>query len=276
MPQIIPFIELTIKSLDDDSYNRLIVDPSQNAIIYGQKIQIYIKESLSPFLYIWVVPKEVCSEIVFDLPNSSEYSVCLHSNIPLDMMCIFTPIYTTKFNQTVLYGLKSNVSDQLVLYSNQKSTFLNPKKICKDAFCRSIISSPSFFQLKHYISNVSSNTTSIFFSLLGEQKSKLPSILHPIPLYNYSGLFTFDDDYGMADFHEIQHPSKKKRFFLTIILILESVLMFFVIILKIFIRIMIYIINKKSNKKHENRDKRPLTVVLNQYCPNTSAMLISV
>ncbi|KAK8870761.1 hypothetical protein M9Y10_008648 [Tritrichomonas musculus] len=76
-------------------------------------------------------------------------------------------------------------------------------------------------------------------------------------------------------FHEISHPSKKKRFILVIALIFESIFMFLFILLKVVIKYMIYKVNKLNNKQ-ETRDRRPLTVVLNQYCPNTSAMLVSV
>ena len=132
--QTSPFLEVTIKSLDDDTYSRIIIDSSQSAIIYGQKVQIFMKENLSPFLNVWVVPREICPEIVFELSNSSGYSYHLHSNMLSDSICIFMPKYTQNISQVVLFGLEPNQHDQLVLYSNEKNNFLNPLKICRNIF----------------------------------------------------------------------------------------------------------------------------------------------
>lgn len=270
--QTIPFLEATIKSLDDDTYSKIVLDPTQNAIIYGKNTKIYRRDNLlSTFIDVWVLPDEICPNIVFQLPNSTEYSIHLHSNNISNSICIFLPKYTQNLNQTIFYGVSSNISDQIVLYSNLKSYDLSPFKVCQDIFCSVSIFFPSFLQLRHS----SLNSTSLHISLLGPQKIQIPLIPNPIPFYNYSGQYAFGDEFDVAMFHEISHPSKKKRFILVIALIFESIFMFLFILLKVVIKYMIYKVNKLNNKQ-ETRDRRPLTVVLNQYCPNTSAMLVSV
>lgn len=270
-----PFLEALIKSVDDDKYSKVTLNPTQAAAITAKDVQIHLKEfesTLPPFLDIWVLKKEICPNIIFELPESSGYSLNLHSNLINQSICLFTPKYEGNFTQKFMYGIHSDNYSQILLFSNSKITFQKPLAICRDFFCFSNVDIPSFFSLRP----ISSKSFLLQMSLPGELKSEPLGTPLPIPLYDFYGKYTFGDEFDVKEFRELKQQNQKKRLICILTMILGSIFMLLVILLKVLSKVLICKINKDRNKNQVAQPKRPSTFVLNRYCPKTSALLISV
>ncbi|OHS98306.1 hypothetical protein TRFO_35280 [Tritrichomonas foetus] len=313
-PQEKEFLEAIISNDDDDKDIKYMLDPGQSAMIHGKYVNIHIKtaENIPRLLDFWVIPQEICPNISFELPNKTDYSFFLHSNILNESICVFMPKLNYNQTQVVHYGLNTENQSQIVLYSNfSKKLFLKPLKICNGLFCKANIYFSSFFTLNridfspislyidvksleiidnsYLISNIHENNSlfdnnsilndnSIDFddqSHNGDQIRELLPIPIPIPFYNFTGRYNFEKIFDKKSYQPISHPTTHKYTITFVTMISATVLMSFTILLKLFVKYSIHK-NHKESANTVSHDRRPLTVVLNRYCPTTSSALISM
>lgn len=265
-------------------------------------------------LLLWIIPKEMCPLISFTLPNLDSFSITISSSKLSDTFCVFTNDYQkdhvyffgSSSNSTISrfelysknvtfmhdvcydYYCKTQISGSIFFW------FRNEEAVSMKSFIRvhglessspinlsrnNKLKQPKFSNNKR-VSRFRSNKTNIY--LKNQSKFNMrndflyQSEIVPLPYYNSTNKYNVGKDFDEKTISFIESPIESRRTvtFITTMIALGVTCVF--IILQIIDGIIILWKSRRANRLNANGHTAalPITLVLNHYCPNTSAKIV--
>ncbi|OHT06571.1 hypothetical protein TRFO_25387 [Tritrichomonas foetus] len=263
------FLEARIIVSPENTTNYFL-DPTQDAIISGSIIQLRVFDIVSIILSVWIIPKEMCPLVSFVLPEFDSFSLTLSSKYLTDSFCVFAN--DSDEAETYYYGSFSNSSSsRFEIYT---PTQLFPFDVCYDKFCKIKTNGSVFFW---YQSEVPVKLET-FIRINGYNSSNDLSTkeLNPLIYYNATNKYNVGKEIDTKTIKPITYASDERRKWSIIATVSTTWLMIVLIITKAIIAFILVHRSRKENRpiSYDSTTAQPITLVLNQYCPNTSAKLI--
>lgn len=295
------FLEAKIITSPENSTNHFL-DTTQDAVVSGSLIQLRVFNSFSTIdLLLWVIPKHVCPLVSFTLPNEeNSFSITFSSSKLPESFCVFT--YDYQKENTYYFGSNSNSSiTRFEIYSSNPNF---PHDVCYDYYCKiqlngsiffwfrnaETVSMKSFIQIRNEkstsLSEDSDNSGNNYYTQRATKKN-IKSLarknnifyqteINPLPYYNSTSKYNVGRYFDEKNIYSISDPisSRKALTFIATMIAVGVILLF--LLLKILDGIIILWKSKKTNGLNANGHTTalPITLVLNHYCPNTSAKIV--
>lgn len=277
------FLEAKIITSPENSTNHFL-DPTQDAIVSGSLIQLRIFNSVSPInLLLWIIPKHICPLISFTLPNEDFFSLTISSSKLIDSFCVFTNNYQDE--HVYYYGSTSNSTiTRFEIYSTNISF---PYDVCYENYCKAKVNKPIFFwfrntdevSMKSFIQVRKSKTESSsenFFKIHNKNlKNIYQTEINAIPYYNATSKYNVGKDFDEKMIYSISDPISSRKTLTIIATMIATGISLLFLLLQIIDGIIIFWKSRRTKGLNANGQATlPITLVLNHYCPNTSAKIV--
>ena len=251
------------------------LSPRENAVLSGSVIRLWVigKEDL-PELEIWIIQPSICPGTVFEIPKASDVTLKLHADNIYTSTCVFFTGEYTINPVDIFYGFDAD-DDQshFEIYSSHGAKIATPRYVCIHTFCKAHISFPAFARLR-ILRGVEPSAASAFIEI--PKSSAFPGLDHyvtptALPFYNFTGKFIVGHEYTVRTLNPVEYPPSRRK--ITMILTITfTVIMATLVIIRM--ASMVMIIGKDPYTPHSMTSiTEPTRVILNQYCPTTSAVI---
>ena len=252
---------------------------THDSAISGSHIQlVVVKQNNFPDVQIpmsiWILRPSFCPLVSFAMPRGNGVSLKLTSDTLKDSFCVFLDI---SYTYSYFFGVISNSSSaRFELFSPNNEI---PFAACYGSACKAEINEPFFFWYK---SDDSVVQTEIFIQSDGyyddnekELKGEISQEIDPNPFYNETHENIVVDEFNVKTVNGVSKLFESRMVSVSIITKTTVGFMILLIVLKIILSVILIYQSYKASKIHLNSASlAPATLVLNQYCPNTSRKLI--
>ena len=273
-PQESEFLQARIEAVNKSvCYN---LSPRENVVLSGSIIRLWvIGKEFPPQLEIWVMQTSMCQSIAFEMPNASDVVMKLHADNIFVSTCVFFSGDHVASPIDVFYGFVAD-DDQahLEIYSSHGMKLVTPRYVCLSAFCKAHISFQGFARLR-ILRGMSPSSASAFIEVV--KSNAFPSLNEyptpvPLPFYNFTGKYIVGHEFNTKSLAPAKHIKNRSKYTM-ILSVAFTVIMATAVVVRIVS--MIAIIGRDNYAPHSMTSvSGPTRVVLNQYCPNTSAVIV--
>jgi hypothetical protein len=260
------FLEATIENW---AHETIVVDldSQQNVVVSGSQVTLTVVDSDSPHsMEVWVIEQFRCPHIILYLPNLTSITARLQSNSLAESVCTIARSSSTT-PAIAAYGLNASDSRSAIeVYAGLNFENLTVVDVCLKPFCRSRFTSPVFARLR--IEMITS--AAMFLQILGPATDATPTALTPLPFYNFSGRYEFGSELDLLALDRVDPLPDRKG---------PTIAAFFATVCLCAIVAVVGIVSRRVATFEPKSPAGLLSsvqaeVVLNQYCPDSSARLL--
>lgn len=249
-----------------------LLDPTQDAVISGSVIQLRMFQSYPMLLSIWALPKTLCPLISFTIPDLDSFTLSITATKLSESFCVVTKSYET--NHDYYYGIYSNYSFSSYEVFSQNE--LELYDVCQDIYCKIVLNGSVLF----WFNNLNNLTLQTFiqsrYSVNESRTIDASFELSPLPFYNFTEKYIVGHNFDKVIIKPVNNNIQFRKQMAHIMFFISTGLSFFFLILKT-IDVLLTFYKSKRNVgpiSYDSTNAQPITLVLNQYCPNTSAKIV--
>jgi hypothetical protein len=255
-----PFLEALIENWAQETIE-VEVDSWRNVIVSGSCVTLKVVGADYPeSIEMWVIEQSRCPHIVFELPKSKGISFRLHSEFLTESVCTVV----TEFPTIVASGV--NASGDLEVYGGVNGEPLAIVDVCSSAFCRTKVGFPGIARFKIE----KAEEAGMFFQILGSTGGEFSAQPAPLPFYNFSGIFEFGTEFDVVAIDNVCDLGNRQRSTVIAFVVAVCISVIFVVagvVSRLVVRLdpiwsTVGLVSGQTE------------VVLNQYCPDSSARVI--